>query len=85
MVVALPIIQTPTMVEVALDRPPQPAAYLLGMGQGAMELGVMARVTRGLAQGGRAQPIGRTQILSNALGTRGGATWHGNALPLHQL
>ena len=34
MVVALPIIQTPTMVEVAIDRPPQPAVYLLGMGQG---------------------------------------------------
>ena len=27
------IIQTFTMVEVALDRQPQPAAYLLGMGQ----------------------------------------------------
>ena len=38
-VVALLIIQTPTMVEVALDKPPQPTAYLLGMGQGAMELG----------------------------------------------
>ena len=81
MLVALPIIQTLTMVEVALDRPPQPTAYLLGIEQGARELEVIARVTRRLAQGGRAQPIGGTQILSNALGLKGGATWQGNALP----
>ena len=73
------------MVEKALYRPPKPTAYPLGMGQGALELGVMARVTKGLAQGGKAQPIGGTQILSNALGARGGATWQGNALPLCQL
>ena len=53
-----------------------------GHGMGAMELGVMAK---GLAQGGRAQPIGVTHIVSNALGARGGATWQGNALPLCQL
>ena len=52
MVIALPIFQTITTVGVALDRPPQPAAYLLGMGQRARELEAMARVTRGLAQGG---------------------------------
>ena len=52
MVVALPIIQTLTTVEVALDRPHQPAVYLLGMGQGARELEAIARVTKGLAQGG---------------------------------
>ena len=85
MIVTPPIAQTPTMVEVALDRPPQPEAYILGMGQGAMKLGVMARATRGLAQGGRAQPIGGTQILCNALGARSGATCQGNVLPLHQL
>ena len=33
---------------------PQPAAYPMGMGQGAMELGVMDRAIKGLAQGGRA-------------------------------
>ena len=85
MVVALPIIQTLTMVEVALDRLSQPTAYLLGVGQGAREMEAIARVTRGLAQGGRAQLIGRTQIPSNVLGAMGGATWQGNALPLHQL
>ena len=85
MVVTPPIAQTPTIVEVALDRPPQPTAYPLGLGQKAMELGVMARATEGLVQGGSAQRIGRTQILSNTLGTRGGATWQGNALPQHQL
>ena len=80
-----PHVQTLTMVEVALDRPPKPAAYLQGVGQGARELGAIARVIRGLAQGERAQLIGRTQMPSNALGARGGATWQGNALPLHQL
>ena len=50
--------------------PPQPTAYPLGVRQGAMELGVMDRGTQGQAQGGRAQPIGGNQILSNALGTR---------------
>ena len=75
MVVVLPIMQTLTMVEVALDRPPQSAAYSLGVGKGARELEAMARATRGLAQGGRAQLIGRTQIPSNALGARGVATW----------
>ena len=49
MVVTPPVTKTPTMVEVALDRPPQPTAYLLGMGQGARELGVIVRVTRELA------------------------------------
>ena len=77
-----PITLTPTMVEVTLDRPLQPTAYLLGMGQGAMELEVMARATKGLAQGGSAQPIGGTQILSSASGARGWATCLGNALPL---
>ena len=84
-VIALQTIQTLTMVKVALDRPPQPAAYLLGMGQGARELEATDRVTRKLAQGGRAQLIGGTQIPSNALGARDGATWQGNDLPLHQL
>ena len=72
MVLALPLIQTLTTVEVALDRPPQPAAYLQGMGQGARELEAIARVTKGLAQGGRAQFIGGIQIPSNPLGARGG-------------
>ena len=52
-VARLPIAQTPTMVEVALDRPPQPTAYPLGMGQGAIELGVMAGPAKGLVLGGR--------------------------------
>ena len=47
--------------KVSQERPPQPIAYPLGMGQGAMELGVMARANKGLAQGGRAQPIGGTK------------------------
>ena len=85
MVVTPPVTQTPTMVEVALDRPPQPTAYSLGLGQGAIEPGVMDRTIKGLAQGGRAQPIGGTQILSTVLGARGWATWPGNALPQHQL
>ena len=85
MVVALPIIQTLTTVEVALDRPPQPTAYLLGMGQGAMDLEAIARVSRGLAQGGGAQLIGGTQIPSNALCVRGGATGQRNALTPCQL
>ena len=63
MVVALPIVQKLIMVELGPDRPPQPAAYLLGVGQEAKELAAMARVTRGLAQGWRAQLIGGTQIL----------------------
>ena len=54
MVVVVPVVQAPTMVEVALDRPPQLTAYQLGMGQGAKELGVIVRVIRELAQGGRA-------------------------------
>ena len=58
MVAILTITQTPSMVEVALDRPPKPAVYPLGVGQGAMELGVMARATKRLAQRGRAQLIG---------------------------
>ena len=73
------------MLEVVLDRPPQPAAQPLGMGPVAMELGVMVRALKGLAQGGKAQPIDATQILSNALGARGGAKWQVNALPLYQL
>ena len=85
MVVTSPVAQTPTMVEVDPDRPPQPTAYPLGVGQGAMELEVVDRAIKGLAQGGREQPIGGTKILSNALGARGGATWLGNALPQHQL
>ena len=40
----------------------------------------MDKVTKGLAQGGRAHPIGGIQILSNALGARDGVTWPGNAL-----
>ena len=51
------------MVEVALERPPQPTAYPLGWEQEAMELRVIARVTKGLAQVGRAQPIGGIQVL----------------------
>ena len=74
-VMALQTIQTLTTVEVAMDRPPQPAAFLLGMGQGARELEAIAKVTRGLAQGGWAQLIDGTQIPSSALGVRGGATW----------
>ena len=80
--VVLPLVtQTLIMVEVTLDRLPQCTAYPLGVGQGAMELGVMGRVTRGLAQGGRAQAIGGTQILPNALDARGRVTWPGNGLP----
>ena len=82
-VIALQTIQTLTMIEVTLDRPPQPTAYLLGVEQGARELETIA--TRGLAQGGRSQLIGRTQIPSSALGARDGATWQRNALSLHQL
>ena len=67
------------MVEVALDRPPQPAVYLLGVGQGARELEAIARVTRGLAQGGRAQLLGGTEIPSNAWGARVGP--HGKGMP----
>ena len=85
MIVAFPIIQTLTMVEVALDRPPQPAAYILGVGQGARELEAVAKVTKELAQGGRVQLIGGTQILSNASGVRDEAIWQGPALPQHQL
>ena len=58
---------------------------LAGHGMGALEMEVMDRVTKGLVQGGRAQLIGGTQILSNALGTRGGATWPGNVLPQQWL
>ena len=75
MVVTSPVTQTPTMAEVVLGRSLQPTAYPLGKEQG---LGVMDRATKGLAQGGKAQLIGRTHILSNA----SGATWPGNALPL---
>ena len=85
MVVIPPVAQTPVMVGAALNRLPQPVAYLPGMGQGALWMEVMERVTKGLVQGGRAQPISRTPILSNALGARGGITWPGNALPQHQL
>ena len=84
-VVTPPVTQAPIMVGASLDRPPHPTAYPLGVGQGALEMGVMDKVTKGLAQGGRAQPIGGTQILSNALGAMGGVTWPGNALPQHQL
>ena len=80
--IALQIVQTLTIVEVVLGSPPQLAAYLLGMGQGTESNSQSNKV---LAQGGRAQLIGRTQIPSNALGARGGARWQGNALPLHQL
>ena len=59
--------------------------YPPGIGQGAPEMEVMDRVTKGLVQGGRAQPISGTQILSNTLGARGGATWPGYALPWQWL
>ena len=85
MAVTPPVTQTPTMVEVALDRPPQPAAYPLDVGQGALEMEVMDRVSKGLAPGGRSHPIGRTQILSNVLDARGGVTWPEDALPQHWL
>ena len=52
---------------------------------GAPEMEVMDWLTKGLVQGGRAQLIGKTQILSNALGARGGATWPENVLPKQWL
>ena len=71
--------QTPIMVGMALNRLPQPAAYPLGMGQGASEMEVMDRVTKGLVQGGRAQPICGIQIPSNASGAMVGP--HGQGMP----
>ena len=67
------------MVEVAPYRLLQPTAYPHRMVQGAMELEVIARATKGLAQGGRAQPIGGTKILSNASAARVGP--HGQGMP----
>ena len=78
-VVVPPVAQTPTMVGVALDRQSQPTAYSLGMGLGALGMEAMARVTRGLVQGGRAWPVIRTQTLSNDLGVRVGP--HGQGMP----
>ena len=73
------------MVGLALDRPPKHAACPPGMGQRAPEMEVMARITRGLVQGGREQQIAGIQTPSNASGARGRATWPGNALPQCQL
>ena len=56
------------MVGVALDRPPQPAAYPLGVEQVATKIEVLDRVTKGLVQGGRVQPIAGIQSPSNASG-----------------
>ena len=56
-------------------------SLLMGHWKGARELEAMARVTRGLIQGGMAQLIGKTQIPSNALGARDGATWQGMPYP----
>ena len=61
-VVIPPVTQTPIMVGVALDRPSQLTAYPLGVGLGALEMEVVDRVTKGLVQGGRAQPIVRTKL-----------------------
>ena len=84
-VAALQIVQTLTTAEVVLDRPPQPTVYLLGVGQEARKWEAIARITRGLAQEeGTAKKSG-TQILPNALGASGEATWQGSALPLYQL
>ena len=69
------------MVGMDLDRPSHPTAYPPDIGQGALEMEVMDRVTKGLVQGGRAQPIIGIQTPSNASGARGGATWLGNGLP----
>ena len=73
------------MVGVALGRPPQPAVYPPGVEQEAPEMEVMDRVTKGLVQGGRAQPIIGIQTPSNASGVRGGAIWPGNILPVSPL
>ena len=62
MIVTPTVAQILVMVGVALDRPLQPAAYLVGMRQGALEMEVMGKVTKGLPQGEREQPIGRIQI-----------------------
>ena len=65
MVVLPPVAQSPIMVGAALDRLSQPTAYPLGVGQGAMELKVMDRVTKGLVHRGRAQSVGSIQTPSN--------------------
>ena len=54
-----------------------PTAYLLGVGHGTLGTEVLDRVMKGLAQEGRAQLIGGTQILANTLGARGEVTWPG--------
>ena len=46
MVAVPPVAQIPIMAGVALDRLPQPTAYLLDVGQGALGMEVMDRVTR---------------------------------------
>ena len=74
-----------TTVGEAPDRPLHPTAYPLGVGQRVPEMEVMDRVTRGLVQGGRAQPIIRIQTPSNASSARGGTTWPWYAQPHHQL
>ena len=84
-VVALPVTQIPVMVWVGLDRWPKATVYPLGMGQGATEMEAMDRVTKGLMQGQKVQPIFRIPTPSNASCARGGATWPGNALPQHWL
>ena len=78
-VVALQVIQYLTMEGVALDRQPQPVAYLLGMRQGTLGMGAMPRVARDLMQGGKAWPIIGIQTPCNALGARGRP--HGQGMP----
>ena len=85
MVVVPPGTQTPILVGLDLDRLPQPAAYPPGVGQGASEMELMDRVTKGPVQGGRAQTITGIQTPSNASGARGGGHMARECLPQHQL
>ena len=78
--VVIPLVtQTPIMVGMALDRPPQPAAYPLGMGHGALGMEVVDGVTKGIVQRGRARLVTGTQTPCNASGVRVGP--YGQGIP----
>ena len=84
-VVAPPVAQTPTIGRGDPDQMTQACSLPTRCEAGSTKNGAMTRITKGLQQGGMAQPIFRTQTLSNASGSWGDATWPGNALPQHQL
>ena len=77
MVVALLVTQIPIMIKSGTGQTTQAHSLPTGCGAGDLEMEVMDRVSKGLVQGGRAQPTLRIQTPSNVSGARVGPCGQG--------